>query len=135
MARASPRPYLPSGARSHQVPPRYLVAAASVQTDAAAVATLPANRRAVARTALAAAGPPWALGWTGSIASATRSTLRFQELLLARLDSLESAYRAAHGQPAAISDDDETDNEGDDDGDAAGDGDGSSAAGAGAGDS
>ncbi|KAI9785583.1 MAG: hypothetical protein M1816_000394 [Peltula sp. TS41687] len=60
-------------------------------------------------------------------------TLRFQELLLARLDSLKSAYRAAHGQPATIPDDDETDDDGNDDGDAAGDGGGCGAADASAG--
>ncbi|KAI9776553.1 MAG: hypothetical protein M1816_005234, partial [Peltula sp. TS41687] len=115
-----------------------------VQTDAAAVATLPANRRAVARTALAAAAATLGsrVDWFNcqrrsesgdrrQLSLYERSTLRFQELLLARLDSLESAYRAAHGQPAAIPDDDETDDDGDDDGDAAGDGDGSGAAGAG----
>ncbi|KAI9775627.1 MAG: hypothetical protein M1816_005833 [Peltula sp. TS41687] len=144
-----------------------------VQTDAAAVATLPANRRAVARTALIAAAATLGsrvdrfncqrrseAGDRRQLSLYERSTLRFQELLLARLDSLESAYRAAHGQPAAIpdddetdddetdddetdddetdddgTDDDETDDDGDDDGDAAGDGDGSGAAGAGAGDS
>ncbi|KAI9778933.1 MAG: hypothetical protein M1816_003798 [Peltula sp. TS41687] len=46
-------PMAPAATRS--VPPRYRVAAVRVQTDAAAIATLPANRRAAARTALAAA--------------------------------------------------------------------------------
>ncbi|KAI9779911.1 MAG: hypothetical protein M1816_003301 [Peltula sp. TS41687] len=130
-----------------RVHPRYHVAAANVQTDAAAVATLPANRRAVARTAHAAAAATLGsrvdrfnrqrrseAGDCRQLSLYERSTLRFQELLLARLNSLESAYRAAHGQLAAIPDDDETDDDGDDDGDAAGDGDGSVAAGAGAGD-
>ncbi|KAI9780908.1 MAG: hypothetical protein M1816_002629 [Peltula sp. TS41687] len=127
------------------------------KTDASAIANLPANCRAAARIALAVAaatlgsrvdrfnrqgrGEP---GDRRQLSLYERSTLRFQELLLARLDSLESAYRAAlsfphppstleHGQPAAIPDDDETDDDGDDDGDAAGDGDGSGAAGAGVG--
>ncbi|KAI9776378.1 MAG: hypothetical protein M1816_005332 [Peltula sp. TS41687] len=135
-----------NGSPCHKVPPRYHVAAARVETDAAAVAILPANRRAAARTALAA--PAATLGSRvdrfnrhrrseagdrRQLSLYERSTLRFQELLLARLNSLESAYRAAHGQPAAIPDDDETDDDGDDDGDTAGDGDGSGAAGAGLG--
>ncbi|KAI9776321.1 MAG: hypothetical protein M1816_005336 [Peltula sp. TS41687] len=140
------QPYLPSGARSHQVPPRYHVAAARVQTDAAAVATLPANCRATARTALAAAAATLGsrmnrfncqrrseAGDHCQLSLYKRSTLRFQELLLARLDSLESAYCAARGQPAAIPDDEETDDNGDADGNVAGNGDRSGAAGAGAG--
>ncbi|KAI9780909.1 MAG: hypothetical protein M1816_002630 [Peltula sp. TS41687] len=50
-----------------------------------------------------------------------RSTLRFQELLLARLDSIESTYRAAHGQPPVIPEDDESDDDGGDDEDVDGD--------------
>ncbi|KAI9775896.1 MAG: hypothetical protein M1816_005715 [Peltula sp. TS41687] len=122
------------------VPPRYFVAAAKVQTDASAIANLPANRRAAARIALAVAAATLGsrvdrfnrqgrgeAGARRQLSLYERSTLRFQELLLARLDSLESAYRAAHRQPAAIPDDDETDDDGDDDGDAAGDGDRSGA--------
>ncbi|KAI9779895.1 MAG: hypothetical protein M1816_003304, partial [Peltula sp. TS41687] len=97
-----------NGSPCHKVPPRYHVAAARVQTDAAAVATLPANRRAAARTALAAAAATLGsrvdrfnrqrrseAGERRQLSLYDRSTLRFQELLLARLDSLESAYRAA----------------------------------------
>ncbi|KAI9779581.1 MAG: hypothetical protein M1816_003462 [Peltula sp. TS41687] len=131
-----------NGSPCHKVPPRYFVAAAKVQTDASA--NLPANCRAAARIALAVAAAATlgsqvdrfnrqGRGEAGDhrqLSLYERSTLRFQELLLARLDSLESGYRAAS---AAIPDDDETDDDGDDDGDAAGDGDGSGAAGAGVG--
>ncbi|KAI9779299.1 MAG: hypothetical protein M1816_003612 [Peltula sp. TS41687] len=85
--------------------------------------------------------PPWAFGWTGSTASTGervgigRSNLRFQELLLARLDSLESPYCPAHGQPAAVPQDDKPDDDGDvnDSGDGNRDRGGSGIAGAGAG--
>ncbi|KAI9779281.1 MAG: hypothetical protein M1816_003621 [Peltula sp. TS41687] len=45
-----------------------------------------------------------------------RNTLRFQESLLARLESFESAYRTAHGQPQAAADDDNSDDDEEDDG-------------------
>ncbi|KAI9778639.1 MAG: hypothetical protein M1816_004001 [Peltula sp. TS41687] len=128
------------------IPPRYFVAAAKGQTNVSAIANLPANRRAAARIPLAVAAATLGsrvdrfnrqgrgeAGDRRQLSLYERSTLRFQELLLARLDSLESAYRAAHGQPAAIPDDDKTDDDGDDDGDAAEDGDGSGAAGVGVG--
>ncbi|KAI9777487.1 MAG: hypothetical protein M1816_004720 [Peltula sp. TS41687] len=117
-----------------------------VQTDFSAIANLSANRRAAAPTALAVAAATLGTrvdrfnrqahskaGDRCQLSLYERSTLHFQELLLARLDSLESAYRATHGQPAAIPDDDETDNDSNDDGDAPGNGDGSGAAGTGAG--
>ncbi|KAI9777884.1 MAG: hypothetical protein M1816_004392 [Peltula sp. TS41687] len=137
-----------NGSLCHKVPPRYCVAAVKVQTDAAAVANLPANRRAAARTALAAAAATLGsrvdrfnrqrrseAGDRRQLSLYERSTLRFQELLLARLKSHESAYRAAHGQLAAVPEDAESDDDGyeDDDGDGNGDGDGSGVAGAGAG--
>ncbi|KAI9780184.1 MAG: hypothetical protein M1816_003156 [Peltula sp. TS41687] len=132
-------PMAPSATRS--VPPRYRVAAVRIQTDAAAIATLPAKRRAAARTALAAAAATVGscvdrfnrhrrgeAGDRSQLSLYERSTLRFQELLLARLDSIESAYRAAHGQPPVIPEDDESDEDGGDDEDVDGDGDGAVAA-------
>ncbi|KAI9776552.1 MAG: hypothetical protein M1816_005233 [Peltula sp. TS41687] len=129
-------PMAPSATRS--VPPRYRVAAVRVQTDAAAIATLPANRRAAARTALAVAAATVGsrvdrlnrhhrgeAGDRSQLSLYERSTLRFQELLLARLDSIESAYRAA---PSVIPEDDESDEDGGDDEDLDGDGDGAVAA-------
>ncbi|KAI9778058.1 MAG: hypothetical protein M1816_004276 [Peltula sp. TS41687] len=47
-----------------------------------------------------------------------------EESLLARLDSFESAYRTAHGQPPAAIEDDDSDDEEEDDGDGDGAGDG-----------
>ncbi|KAI9776314.1 MAG: hypothetical protein M1816_005394 [Peltula sp. TS41687] len=126
-----------NGSPCHKVLPRYFVAAAKVQTNASAIANLPANRRAAARIALTVAAATLGSRVDGfncqgrGEAGDRRQLSLYEELLLARLDSLESAYRAAHGQPAAIPDDDETDDDGDDDGDAAGDGDRSGAAGAG----
>ncbi|KAI9778383.1 MAG: hypothetical protein M1816_004122 [Peltula sp. TS41687] len=137
-----------NGSLCHKVPSRYRVAAVRVQTDAAAIATLSANRRAAARTVLAAAAATVGsrvdrfnrhrrgeAGDRSQLSLYERSTLRFQELLLAQLDSLESAYRAAHGQPPVIPEDDESDEDGGDDdgGDDDGDGNGAGAAGVGAG--
>ncbi|KAI9776623.1 MAG: hypothetical protein M1816_005160 [Peltula sp. TS41687] len=130
-----------NGSLCHKVPPRYRVAAVMVQTDAAAIAALPANRRAAARTAIAAAAATVGsrvdrfnrhrrgeAGDRSQLSLYERSTLRFQEFLLARLDSIEPAYRAAHGQPPVIPEDDESDEDGGDDGDVDADGDGAVAA-------
>ncbi|KAI9776831.1 MAG: hypothetical protein M1816_005078, partial [Peltula sp. TS41687] len=52
-----------------------------------------------------------------SLSLVERTTIRFQESLLAWLDSFESAYRTAHGQPPAALDDDDSDDEEDGGGD------------------
>ncbi|KAI9777421.1 MAG: hypothetical protein M1816_004728 [Peltula sp. TS41687] len=56
-----------------------------------------------------------------SLSLVERNTLRFQESLLARLESIQSAYRTAHGQPPAAADSDDSDDEEDDGGDNGGD--------------
>ncbi|KAI9778289.1 MAG: hypothetical protein M1816_004156 [Peltula sp. TS41687] len=63
-----------------------------------------------------------------SLSLVERTTMRFQESFLTRLNSFESAYCTAHGLPSAALDNDDLDDEedggGDDDGDEDGDGDG-----------
>ncbi|KAI9775799.1 MAG: hypothetical protein M1816_005724 [Peltula sp. TS41687] len=122
-------------------PPRFRTVVAKIQADAAALPGLPTARRTPAKNALVIAAAT-----LGSRVdkhnrrmkkeSGDRKSLSL-ESLLARLDSLESAYRTAHGQPPAFLDDDDSDDEGDDggddDGDGGGDGDGAGAAGVGAG--
>ncbi|KAI9775845.1 MAG: hypothetical protein M1816_005718 [Peltula sp. TS41687] len=129
--------------RKPVTPPRFCTVVAKIQADAAALLGLPTARRAPAQNPLVIAAAT-----LGSRVdkhnrrmkkeSGDRKSLSLvEESLLARLDSLESAYRTAPGQPPAFLDDDDSDDEeddgGDDDGDGGGDGDGAGAAGVGAG--
>ncbi|KAI9776107.1 MAG: hypothetical protein M1816_005584 [Peltula sp. TS41687] len=165
-ATAAPRMGLP-------IPPRFRTVVAKIQADAvkpggngnrthalvaqthvAALPGLPTARRIPAKNALVIAAAT-----LGSRVEKHNQRMKkesgdrkwlslVEESLLARLDSLESAYRTAigpppppsrirHGQPPAFLDDNDLDNEeddgGDDDGDGGGDGDGAGAAGVGAG--
>ncbi|KAI9778177.1 MAG: hypothetical protein M1816_004247 [Peltula sp. TS41687] len=133
------------GSACLKIPPRFRTAVAKIQADAAALPGLPTARRTPAKNALVVAAATLGSrvdkhnrrmkkesGDRKSLSLVERATMRFQESLLARLDSFESAYRTAHGQPPAALDDGDCDDEedsGDDDGS---DGDGDEAAAAGA---
>ncbi|KAI9778899.1 MAG: hypothetical protein M1816_003880 [Peltula sp. TS41687] len=138
-------PCTKNGSACLKIPPRFRTVVAKIQADAAALPGLPAARRTPAKNALVIAAATlgsrvdkhnWRMkkesGDRKSLSLVERNTMRFQESLLARLDSLESAYRTAHGQPPAALDDDDSDDEEDggcdDDGDEDGDGDGDSVA-------
>ncbi|KAI9776011.1 MAG: hypothetical protein M1816_005645 [Peltula sp. TS41687] len=138
-----------NGSACLTIPPRFRTIAAKIQANDAALPGLPTAHRTPAKNALVIAAATLGSrvdkhnrrmkkesGDRKSLSLVERNTMRFQESLLARLDSLESAYRIAHGQPPAFLDDDDSDDEedgGDDDGDGGGDGDGAGAAGVGAG--
>ncbi|KAI9776517.1 MAG: hypothetical protein M1816_005246 [Peltula sp. TS41687] len=133
-----------NGSGCMKIPPRFRTAAAKVQSNAAALPDLPVARRTAAKNALVIAAATLGSrvdkynrrmkkesGDRKSLSLVERTTMRFQESLLARLDSFESAYRTAHGQPPAAFDDDDSDAEedgGDGDDDVDGDGDGAVAA-------
>ncbi|KAI9777739.1 MAG: hypothetical protein M1816_004594 [Peltula sp. TS41687] len=134
-----------NGSACLKIPPRFRTVVAKIQADAAALPGLPTARRTSAKNALLVAAATLGSrvdrynrrmknesGDTKSLSLVERATMRFQESLLARLDSFESAYRTAHGQPPAALDDDDSDDEedggGDDDDGGDGDGDGAVAA-------
>ncbi|KAI9788934.1 MAG: hypothetical protein M1816_006499 [Peltula sp. TS41687] len=111
------------------IPPRFRTVVARIQADAAALPGLPNARRAAAKNALVTAAATLGSrvdkhnrrmknesGDRKSLSLVERNTLRFQESLLARLESFESAYRTAHGQPPAAADDDDSDDDEEDDG-------------------
>ncbi|KAI9776968.1 MAG: hypothetical protein M1816_004992 [Peltula sp. TS41687] len=120
------------------ITPRFRTAVTRIQSDTSTLPGLPTARRTPAKNALVIAATT-----LGSQVdkynrrmkkeSGDRKSLSLvEESLLARLDSFESAYRTAHGQPPAALDDDDSDDEedsGGDDGDGGdGDGDGAVAA-------
>ncbi|KAI9779584.1 MAG: hypothetical protein M1816_003465 [Peltula sp. TS41687] len=120
---------------SFSIPPRFRTVVAKIQANAAALPDLPSARRTPAKNALVIAAATLGSrvdkhnrrmkdesGGRKPLSLVERSTLRFQESLLARPKSVESAYRTAHGQPPAALDDSDSDDEDDD----AGDGDGDS---------
>ncbi|KAI9775888.1 MAG: hypothetical protein M1816_005716 [Peltula sp. TS41687] len=94
------------------IPTRFRTAVAKVQSDAAALPGLPVARRTAAKNALVIAAAT--LGSRVDKCnrrmkkeSGDRKSLSLvEEFLLAWLDSFESAYRTAHGQPPAAFDDD-----------------------------
>ncbi|KAI9780008.1 MAG: hypothetical protein M1816_003271 [Peltula sp. TS41687] len=120
------------------IPPRFRTAVAKIQADAAALPGLPTARRTPAKNALVFAAATLGSGVDKhnrrmkkesgdrkSLSLVERTTMRFQESLLAQLDLFESAYRTAvtrstPRRPGRDDSDDEEDGGGDDDGDAAG---------------
>ncbi|KAI9783735.1 MAG: hypothetical protein M1816_001171 [Peltula sp. TS41687] len=128
-----------NGSACLKIPPRFRTVVAKIQADAAALPGLLTARRTPAKNALVVAAATRGSrvdrynrrmknesGDRKSLSLVERATMRFQESLLARLDSFESAYRTAHDQPPAALDDDDSDDEedGGDDDDDGGDGDG-----------
>ncbi|KAI9778492.1 MAG: hypothetical protein M1816_004030 [Peltula sp. TS41687] len=112
-----------------KIPPRFRTVVARIQANAAARPGLPNARRAAAKNTLVTAAAT--LGNRvekhnrrmkhesddrKSLSLIERNTLHFQESLLARLESFESTYRPAHGQPPAVADDDDSDDDEEDDG-------------------
>ncbi|KAI9780813.1 MAG: hypothetical protein M1816_002649 [Peltula sp. TS41687] len=119
-----------NGSTCAKVPPRFRTVVAKIQADAAALPGLLTARRTAARHALVIAAATLGSradkynrrmkkesGDQKSLSLVEWNTLRFQESLLARLESIESAYRTAYGQPPAAADDDDSDDEEDDGGD------------------
>ncbi|KAI9785582.1 MAG: hypothetical protein M1816_000393 [Peltula sp. TS41687] len=117
-----------------KIPSRFRTVVAKIEADAAALPGLQSACRTPTKNALVIASATVGSqvrkynrriknksGDTQSLSLVEKSTLHFQECLLARPKSLESAYRTARGQsPAALDDsdsDDEDDNGGDRDGD------------------
>ncbi|KAI9785427.1 MAG: hypothetical protein M1816_000396 [Peltula sp. TS41687] len=127
-----------NGSACVKIPPRFRAAVTRIQSDATTLPGVPSARRAAAKNALDIAAAT-----LGSRVdkhnrrmkkeSEDRKSLSLvEESLLARLDSFESAYHTAHGQPPAALDDDDSDDEedggGDDDDGGDGDWDGAVAA-------
>ncbi|KAI9777484.1 MAG: hypothetical protein M1816_004717 [Peltula sp. TS41687] len=131
-----------NGSACQKIPPRFWTVVAKIQADAAAFSGLPTARRTPAKNALFIAAATLGSrvdrynrrmknesGDRKSLSLVERAAMRFQESLLAWLDSFELAYRTAHGQPPAALDDDDSDDEedGGDGDDEGGDGDGDGA--------